>query len=229
MSEPLPVHTAAKARLSEECALLSAALGGDPGAIRRLVDLLTPIVRYRVTIVFIKFRPRKGLDEEDLLQEVMMGLFADQGRLLRTWDPERGASLTQFCGLVAQRRAISLLRGGGAATLSDELDEFSAELTGSARLPEGEAASREELVLLLGRLQGRLSPLGLELFYRLMVHEEQVEDVEAATGLTRNAIYLWRSRLIRLANELRQELAQEKNPESVGQGTPSPLIEKGVA
>jgi DNA-directed RNA polymerase specialized sigma24 family protein len=194
----------------EARSLLEAALAGDGAALAKLVALLSPVVHHRVAVVLSRLGRAGGVakqEAKDLTQEVLLQLFRDQGRLLRTWDPARGASLTHFVGLVAQRRAISLLRGARTETpLGDSLDEIERVPAPATPPPDAQAASREHLRLLLARLQAVLSPLGLELFYRLFVHEESVEQIGAATGLTPNAIYIWRNRLIKLCHKLDADL-----------------------
>jgi hypothetical protein len=119
-------------------------------------------------------------------------------------------------GLVAQRRAISALRGRQhTERLSDDLDEVASLTAADAGQredgPEARTASRDLLDKILTRLQATLSPLGLEIFYRTVVHDEPVEEAAAALGITPNAVYVWRSRLGTLVRKLAAEL---ENPGS---------------
>ena len=74
---------------------------------------------------------------EDIAQEVFAALFADGARLLKMWSPERGLSLANFVGLLAEREAISILRSGRRSpwtedpTLDTELAEVGGALTAS--------------------------------------------------------------------------------------------------
>jgi RNA polymerase sigma-70 factor, ECF subfamily len=63
------------------------------------------------------------------------------------------------------------------------------------------------LRLLLDRLREKLSPLGQRLFELLFVQEMSPEETMAATGLSADAVYAWRSRLRRLARKLLAELS----------------------
>jgi len=55
-------------------------------------------------LLFYRNRSAAGRDVRqevaDLIQEVFMALFADDARVLRSWQPERGLSLDNFVGLV---------------------------------------------------------------------------------------------------------------------------------
>lgn len=195
--------------------LLAAALAGDEQALARLVDRLTPVIQARVAravLARLGGGAASGVRSqvEDLTQEVFLLLFAERGRVLRTWQPERGLSLENFVGLVACRRAISLLRTGRseAWTQDPTFDEVQEEPSPEAD-PETQAASRQELRLLLERLREELSPLGWRLFDLLLIRGRGVEEVERATGMSRDALYAWRSRLRHLARRLRQELRSE--------------------
>jgi RNA polymerase sigma-70 factor (ECF subfamily) len=194
--------------------LVAAALAGDEPALRGLVDRLTPVIQARVARALLAGRGPDGRplrpQVEDLTQEVFLLLFADGGRVLRSWRPEQGLSLDNFVGLVARRRALSWLRSGHHSAWREDptLDEAAAAAPAAAEDdPEGVTASREEVRLLLRRLQEELSPLGWRLFELLLVRERPVAEVERATGMSRDALYAWRSRLRRLARRLLAEIA----------------------
>jgi RNA polymerase sigma-70 factor (ECF subfamily) len=198
------------------CAGLGRALDGDDeGALGDFVRRTTPIVQARVARKLLSFRDRSAAgrdvrqEVEDLTQEVFLALFADGARVLRSWQPERGLSLENFVGLVAERLAVSILRSqrrspwGSDPTLDETLDAF-----GTAATAEREAVSRDTLARLLDRLTEELSPLGRHLFELLLVEEMPVPEAIARTGLSSDAIYAWRSRLRRLARRLLAEMSE---------------------
>ncbi|HVT58403.1 MAG TPA: sigma-70 family RNA polymerase sigma factor [Thermoanaerobaculia bacterium] len=197
---------------------LRRALAGDEAELNRLVGALAPVVQARVARCLLRWRigPAAGRsvrqEVEDLTQEVFLQLFADQGRVLRSWQPERGLTLPNFVGLVAERQTTSVLRSGRRSpwkedpTLPERLDA-PAEDGG----PERVAASREELRLLLQRLTEELSPLGRNLFDLLFLQELSLTEVARRTGLSNDAVYAWRSRLRRLARRLQTELAMSES------------------
>jgi RNA polymerase sigma-70 factor (ECF subfamily) len=151
---------------------------------------------------------------EDLTQEIFLQLFADRGRVLRTWQPERGLTLLNFVGLVAERQATSILRSGRRSPWKED-PTLAGELDGPADTPEPEqvTASREELRLLLGRLTEELTPLGRQLFDLLFLQDLSPEEAVHRTGLSADAIYAWRSRLRRLARRLFAELSEARPAE----------------
>jgi RNA polymerase sigma-70 factor (ECF subfamily) len=145
----------------------------------------------------------------DISQEVFLLLFANDGAVLRSWQPERGLSLENFVGLVAERQTASILRSGRRCpwrddpTLGEELDTADA-----GSLPEAVAASREQLRHLWARLAEELSPLGRHLFDLIFVRELSADEVVGETGLSHDAVYAWRSRLRRLARRLLGEVSE---------------------
>lgn len=188
------------------------ALAGNGVALRNLVAALTPVIQARVTRVLLRSTGRSpGRDVrqevEDLSQEIFLFLFADGARVLLTWQPERGLSLLNFVGLIAERQTISILRSGKRnpwqedPTLTEELDDAD-PFAG----PEQVAVSRQNLRHLLERLHGNLSPLGRHLFILLFLRELSVEEVVRETRMSSEAVYAWRSRLRRLAHRMHAEM-----------------------
>lgn len=196
--------------------LISRALEGDAAAVRELVDLLTPVIQRRAARALLRKPRRAGRDirqeVEDLAQEVFLSLFDDGGRALRAWDPVRGLSLKNFVGLLTERQVASILRSGRRSGWAEEaVDQQRIEAITKQEVPaDTRVASRQTLTLLLDRLRESLSPRGLELFYRLMVHQESVASVCESTGMSTDAIHAWRSRLARLARKIANEIEAEK-------------------
>ena len=199
--------------------LVERAAAGDAGAARRLVVSLQPVVLNRVSRVAGRSRGSggaRGEQVEDLAQEVFAFLFGDGARALRAWDGGRGLSFLNFVGLLAERRAISIVRqvgGGGIRTLEDPLDEELLDRQPEPGPgPEPSALSREVLALLLDRLRLAVSPLGMHLFELLYVEERAVEEVVATCQMSSDAVYAWRSRLRKLVTRLAAEILDDKQP-----------------
>jgi len=196
--------------------VLREALAGDRSALRQFVDALTPIIQARVVRGLARRRTAAGnrdprQEVEDMTQDVFGALFANGGRVLRAWDSERGLSLANFVGLVADRHVASMLRSGRRSPWTDtpiELDEME-EAAGTVPDAMPRIESRRVLSLLLDRLRESLSPRGLELFQRLYVDEEAIEDVATAMGMTREAIYAWRNRVSKILAKLASEIGSE--------------------
>jgi hypothetical protein len=62
--------------------------------------------------------------------------------------------------------------------------------------------ARQELARLLDDFRSHLTPKGLDMFYRLHVSSEPIEQICAETGLKPDAVYQWRARLARMARKL---------------------------
>jgi RNA polymerase sigma-70 factor (ECF subfamily) len=203
--------------------LVREALAGDRDALTRLVAVLTPVIQARVARTLRARRSHLGADRngrqevEDLTQEIFLSLFAREGHVLRSWQAERGLSLENFVGLVAERQVISFLRSGRRnprqevpTPAHDESHEIEVAAPDSG--PEEIAASREHLAVLLDRLREEVSPLGRRLFDLLFVQELSLPEVRAASGLSADAVYAWRSRLRRVARKLWSELSGKALP-----------------
>jgi RNA polymerase sigma factor (sigma-70 family) len=195
------------------------ALAGDEAALDRLVRRLTPVIQSRVARGLLLRRTGTAAgrnirqEVEDLTQDIFLVLFADGGKVLRSWQPDRGLSLSNFVGLVAERQTASILRSGKRSPWKEAPtlpEDFPQAVQDSG--PEEITASREQLKLLLHRLTEELSPLGRHLFDLLFLRELPIEEVTRQTGMTPDAVYAWRSRLRRLASRLLGERS-EKRPD----------------
>lgn len=130
------------------------ALAGDADAVRWLVDTLTPVIQARVARALLRRAHAAGArcsrqEVEDLTQEVFVSLFEADGKILLAWEPERGMSLANFVGLVAERQAASILRSGRRSpwtedpTLGEELERLSPSSMG----PDERVASQQLLAV----------------------------------------------------------------------------------
>lgn len=197
--------------------LIRPALAGEEPALTRLVQGLTPVIQSRVarSLLLRRTGTAAGRDVrqevEDLTQEIFLVLFADGGKVLRSWQPDRGLSLLNFVGLVAERQTASILRSGRRSpwkedpTLVEDLDQVAPDSD-----PEEIVASREQLRHLLHRLTEELTPLGRQLFDLLFLRELPFEEVTRQTGMSPDAVYAWRSRLRRLARRLLDETSETR-------------------
>jgi RNA polymerase sigma-70 factor (ECF subfamily) len=127
----------ASARDMGDRGTIERALRGDGVAVRALVELLTPAIQTSIARVLLRSGARLGRDVRsevaDLTQEVFERLFAEDGRLLRDWEPERGASLAGFVKIVAERHALSVLRSRRRSPFAEEAREVEALDRGEAR------------------------------------------------------------------------------------------------
>jgi len=187
------------------------ALAGAEDALSDLLQETTPVIQARVARALLRRPESRGRDIRqdvaDLTQEVFVALFNADGKALRAWDPARGLSFANFVGLLAQRRVSSLLRTKQGMPWNEELDpDAASEEPAGDPAPEADAGSRELLARLLEELEGMLSARGMELFHRLYVAQDPVEDVCAQTGLSPNAVHQWRRRLGQAARRALENL-----------------------
>lgn len=194
--------------------LIERALSGDATSVRALIDRLSPVIMRRVTATLWRRTGRASASQEaaDMAQEVFVALFQADGRALRSWDPGRGMSFDNFVGLLAQHQVVSILRNKRTSPWREELT-VTEEIEPIAEMgvsPETITSSREDLRLLIDRLRETLSPRGLEVFQRMIIDEEPLDELVARTGMTREALYQWKSRVLRTVRSLAEEIAADK-------------------
>jgi RNA polymerase sigma factor (sigma-70 family) len=186
-----------------EHARIDRACAGDAMAIAQLIRDLLPTVR-------VVLRARLGgavradaaRSVDDLAQDVFLQLFADDGRVLRRWQPGRGLPLARFVALIADRYAISEMRVHRATDQALEIGTVADSLHAEEVGPEAWMHSHQALRLLFDAMNARLSPLGRRLFRLLFVDELDIEEICLRTGMGADAVYAWRSRLRRQAAQL---------------------------
>lgn len=204
--------------------LLARSLARKPAAVEQLARRLYPIVQARVARVLWRRAPRRVLVEEveDLSQDVFAFLFEADASALRSWQPDRGLGLESFVGLLAERRAISILRSGRQSGFAEDPtpDEVLDLYVEPQSAPELAALSRDLLEQILDRLRMALSPLGFSMFRWLYVEERSVDETMKLSNMTADAVYAWRSRLRKLAAALAAELSNK---------TPRPISKREVA
>ncbi len=201
--------------------LLDRALYGDRDAMAEVIRGLTPIVQARVARLLMRSVDRGGADPRqavrDLCQDVFVALFERNGHALRSWQPSKGMSLENYVGLIAERRVISTLRSAKRNPWTEDAVEPTALESGvntASRVSgtiEGRMGHRDLLDRLLDRLVLELSPLGAAVFLMIWVEGKSVAEVSEALDMKANAVHAWRSRLMKKARALREELLSE-NP-----------------
>jgi RNA polymerase sigma-70 factor (ECF subfamily) len=195
---------------------VSRALRGDREAVHELTELLAPVIQSRVARVLLRQRGRQTPEQvrqevEDITQDVFLALFERGARILRSWNPERGASLTTFVGLVAERHAISRLRRRTTnpwveqATSDEDLERH---LDNTSDL-EAAVASRQILERLAAEIDKELTPKGKLLFSLLLVEQRPIAEVCELLEMRPDAVYAWRSRLARRVRALAEKFLSE--------------------
>jgi RNA polymerase sigma-70 factor (ECF subfamily) len=185
--------------------LLEKALGGDRSAQSTLVRRLRPVIASRVRRVLRRTRSTR-IDEghvEDVMQQVWVTLFKDDGRQLRGFDPNKGKSLEGWIGMVSEReagnardKAQALKRGAGKVEASDVLPDRARDGTPS---PETAAVARDQLNRLLGHLDELLNPRGRLVLRLLYVDQLTTQEAAAALSVNQQVIWNWQHKIRKYA------------------------------
>lgn len=198
-------------RITEE-ELESCLEGGDQG-LTRLVRRLQGIVHARVARVFLRCDPAaapgKNEDIEEVAQGVFVTLFERDAVALRGWKPDRGMSLENYVGMIAERRAISALRRRRRAEVPlvvETLEAHQGALSDPARGAEPRVEHRQLLRRMLRRLEETLSPGAWRIFELRFIDELEIDEIHQETGLSPDAIYAAISRLRRQARGVKNEI-----------------------
>ncbi len=196
--------------------LISQALKRRPQACRTLIARLTPPIQRQVNGALIRAGQARRQDVRDLVQEVFRILLDQDGKVLKAWQPDRGASLEGYVGLVAQRQVVSILRSGRKSGYAEDPkgpEVMHAEVDGRVD-PEVAAIQRQSLERVLDKLRANLTPQGLDMFVRLYVEERDVSWFKEHYGMKRDAVYAWRSRLSKAAKNLADKNSSDAAPTS---------------
>jgi RNA polymerase sigma-70 factor (ECF subfamily) len=174
------------------------AVKGDRRGVRLFIDRTGSVVEARVARALARRAEGRDLhgDILDLVQEVYVVLFSDRAKVLRTWDPARGASLANFVGIIAERTCASVLRRKRTDPYRDSPEDWdSLEARLETTSMEGGVVSRDFGARLLEILRAELSPQGMELFLRLFIEGGDPTVVAEEMKMSRDAVYAWKSRL----------------------------------
>lgn len=210
--------------------LLRRVLAGDAAALRAMVTRLSPILEVRVLRALRRGRAgqaqrREAPQEiEDMVQETFLSLLDDDARALRAWKAELGLSFENFAGLIAERQVASILRSGRRSPWKEEPTEdvgLEASMP-TADGPEARIASREIFQAVLAGLRDELSPRGLMLFEVIVVEQRAVEDVCRDFDMNTEAVYAWRSRLLKRARAIAAALESTEPPSAEGRSPRMP-------
>ncbi len=191
--------------------LIERALSGDAHAMQELVSLLRPQIQAEVAWTLQRFAPRgrhrdPHQETADMVQEVFLSLFDHDGRILRAWNPERGRSFTSFVKLIARHQVVSLLRSSRRCPWTEEPTPLEQMELDAMPSPEATLADAQSAHHLLEALRAGLSTRSMLLFEELYVEERSVEDVCSNSGMTRDALYAWRSRVKKQLREIARKL-----------------------
>ena len=155
--------------------LVPRAKAGDEAAYREIFERYKDMVRKTAGRFFIA-----GGDREDLIQEVMIGLF----QAVRDFDPEREASFSSFARLCVERQILTAIRNASSrknAPLNDSVpipEETDPALGNVSVSPEEILISRETARSLEEGLEEILSAFEKRVFRILLQGKGYVQFAE---------------------------------------------------
>lgn len=200
--------------MNDERALVARAIAQSPEALRELMQRCAPVIRHRVTRALRARAAQAGAETRrsdvlDLTQEIFVILLDREARVLRSWDPERGLSLLNFVGLVAEREVRAVLSSGRRSAWAERPTEPLA-LSEASRADglEAEVSARQQVTQLLESVRGQLTPKGVQMFKALFVDERPIDDVAREFETTPSALYTFRSRLRQKLTDLSRPVIQ---------------------
>ncbi|MBV1859661.1 MAG: hypothetical protein KUG77_14705 [Nannocystaceae bacterium] len=181
---------------------------GDREELARVVEYLLPVLRVEVAVTL----QRRGRlhsrdarqDVDDFVQDILVHLLSEQGRVLRRWAPARGRSLSSFVRLVARHRISRSLGGFRGNPWSSQPTE-AGQLDASDSSPSRRIESRVQLTTVLDRIHSQLNERGVRLFHLLYVEQRSVAEVCELEGMSRAALDQWNARLRKLARRITNE------------------------
>lgn len=193
--------------------LVARALAGDFEAQGRLVDKLSSEIHWSVAKMLRRWRtgPAAGRhlrqEVEDMVQEVFLELFEDDGKTLRSWDPQR-LPLEAFVGYVARIRTAEVLRSRRSPWREEPNPPEDLPVETLRRNPEHETLSHDELRKVHLCLTAGFQPEDAHLFELFFLRQVSPQEAAAATGRSVAAVYKWRSRLYQRARKCREEVSK---------------------
>ncbi|MBL4684530.1 MAG: sigma-70 family RNA polymerase sigma factor [Nannocystaceae bacterium] len=188
--------------------------GGGPDGLARTLLPLTIELAGRELYPWGSFYRRQPAElRNDVAQDVLLRLFANDGRVLLTWDPQLGLSLRSFVKRVIRYHVLQLFR-------TERGNPWRNEPTPVERLEQLDLEGPELLHQLWlwqvrDQLLERESSRSRDLYRALFVEQQSAEEVAREHDMTCDAVYQWRARFKqRAAKVLRQHESNAKEGSS---------------
>lgn len=187
----------------DDVELVARALAGDAAARRELGRRLMQAVAREAAFAVSRLAAAEGRDPrqevKDLVHDVLLGLFENDGQQLRRWDPDRGRSLESFVQLIARRRIPRMLSGGRGNPWADApIDPADIDTADDADLAK-RLEQRNQLDQVLAAMHAKMNERDHELFDLIFVQERSPDAVAEHMEMTRGAVNAWSYRMRKLA------------------------------
>lgn len=186
------------------------AIAGDQRALRVFVQEYGPLLRAMIRQMVVGAWLER---EEDLLQELLLALFADGARVLRKWDPTKGRSLKSFIWLFGRHRTIDWLRRQRRTQREQPMEDRA--LTQKVHdATEDEPEAPYWLDPLLNAFRSEFSKEDQRLVEMLFLEERSVREVATTLEMSEDAVYQRRHRIKVRLLEMKRKLSEQ-----TGRGT----------
>jgi len=189
--------------------LVAAAIADAPGARDRLFETYAPAVHAAISR-YLALRARGRLDlADDLTHEVFLALLGDDGRRLRHFEGRNGCSFTGWLRVVAVRLTIDMLRRERRLVSLDDDGPAMTDLRRALRSEGGDPELGVQGHETATRLAGAIASLGPKdrLLVELhLVRGASLPAVAAALGVTANAAYVRKSRVLERLRRTMEEI-----------------------
>jgi RNA polymerase sigma-70 factor (ECF subfamily) len=189
--------------------LIDRALAGERKAFDALAQKLLPPMRATIRFLLGRRRGRLGpYDGDDLVQEIWLLLWRDDGRRLKAYDPSRGASLETYVSLVTRTAATNLLareqaeRRGKGKVHTDIADAHALSGTDD---PEEHVLTADLRRRLWAHLQDALGPRGLLVLKFVYEDGLSVAETARAMGAKPQVVYNWQHKIRGLIRDFMAE------------------------
>jgi RNA polymerase sigma-70 factor (ECF subfamily) len=194
---------------STSASLLDLARARNDDAWEQIVLLYSPLV-YR-------WCRRKGVAEADSLdigQEVFRSVYASLDSFERA---RTGHSFRAWLKTITANKIIDHHRArnrqpaaAGGTDANEFLDQASADL---ARHDDEQSEDESERILILRRcldvVRGEFEPRTWDAFWKVVIEENEPAEVARSLGISRNAVYLAKSRVLSRLTELFDQLVED--------------------
>jgi RNA polymerase sigma factor (sigma-70 family) len=188
--------------------LVAQVLMGDRNAKRELWQRVEPWIHDAV-VSTLERRLRRAVrsDVEDLVHDVAVKLFEEEGKVLRQWD--RGRPLKPYLAVISRNLVDSTLRTKKRNPNTNQpLPDTFEEIPSEGPSPETEAADREYRGKALQGLVSRLPKTGKAVL-RWALERRSTDDICGETGMSPAAVHTQRSRIAAAARLVRRRLDGE--------------------